>query len=534
MYRKVNPGSTDDAQNLPDAVLDLLRQAEHRLRHGEFSLASQALEKGLAFAPDHPELVRRQAIALHMQDRFGEAAGMWQRVLRQCPGDATVYNNLGSALGAAGDMQGAVAALRRACELAPERDNYWYNLAKALEGIADAEGAHVALTRLLELRPDDAEARILRADSLKVLGRLGEAEADLRYVLARHPDSIEAWTPLVNLKAVRLSEQDLAAIRRVYSRRDIDENNRISLGFAYGLALEAGHRYAEAFPVFAETNKAKREHIQWDPEGTTRLVDDTMKAFERSLPQAPDPAQGREVIFLFGMPRSGSTLLEQILCAHPQVEGAGEIGDFGAVLLEESRRRGVDVPQWAPLATAADWERLGKRYLERTAHWRRSRPIFTDKELGKWHNIGVARAMLPGARFIHCRRDVLETCWSCFKHEFKKDQLYSYDFDELATYWHDYERMVQFWHTRFPGLIHDHVYEELVERPEPQIRQLLAYCGLPFDPACMRFHEVERNVRTASAGQVRQPLDRNTAVSGRYGSLLDPLRRALGLHVPRG
>jgi hypothetical protein len=191
----------------------------------------------------------------------------------------------------------------------------------------------------------------------------------------------------------------------------------------------------------------------------------------------------------------------------------------------------MDMPQWAPMATAEDWARLGNTYLERTARWRRQRPIFTDKELGKWQLVGAARAMLPGARFIHCRRDPVETCWSCFKHEFKTDQLYSYDFRELAAYWRDYDRLVRFWQAQYPGLIYDYVYEELVERPEAEIRRLLDFCDLPFDPACLRFHEVDRDVRTASAGQVRQPLNRNTAQARYYGALLDPLRSALGLPV---
>lgn len=527
----MSPTPSDPMRDLSHEALDILRRAELCLARGEFSLASDMLERCLVLAPDHPGLLRRLAVALHMQEHFREAAAVLQRVLLQCPDDVTVYNNLGSALGAAGDMEGAAAALRRACEMAPERANSWYNLAKALEGTSDAAGACAALTRFLELRPEDTEARILRADSLKILGRLKEAESDLRHVLATHPDSIEAWTPLVNLKSVKLSDQDLSEIKRIHSRQGTREDYRTSLGFAFGQALEANQRYNEAFSVLVEANAAKRKQVRWDPAGTSHFVDDTIKAFAQPLPQPLDAQRGQEVILLFGMPRAGTTLLEQILSAHPQIEGAGEVPDLGVVLHEESMRRGADIPQWAPLATASDWARLGDAYLERTARWRQRRPMFTDKELGKWQIVGAARAMLPGARFIDCRRDPLESCWSCFKHEFKTDQLYSYDFRELAAYWHDYDRLMQFWQTRYPGLVYNYVYEDLLERPETEIRRLLDYCGLPFDPACLRFHEVERNVRTASAGQVRQPLNPNTAQSGHYGSLLNPLREALGLSL---
>ncbi len=529
VHRIVDPTSSPGVQILSREVVDLLRHAEVRVKRGEFALAMDDLNRGLALAPDQPQLLRLQAVALHQQGYFPAAAATWRQVLRSEPNDAAVHNNLGSALGAAGDMSGAVVALRRACELAPIRANYWYNLAKALEGVADARGACVALTQLLELTPEDAKARVLRAGTLKTLGRIKEAAADLRYVLVKYPDSVEAWSSLVNLKTIRLNEDDLAQIKRIHSRPGLREDYRISLGFTYGMALEASHRYAEAFSVLVEANAAKRRHVRWQPSVASRFVDETMHAFAAPQLVPPDSTRGEEVVFLFGMPRSGSTLLEQILCAHPSIEGAGEISDLGVILLEESKRRGTDIPQWAPLASAADWARLGDAYLTRTARWRARRPIFTDKDLGKWQILGAARAMLPGARFIHCRRDTLETCWSCFKHEFKTDQLYSYDFGELATYWHDYDRMMHFWQAQYPGLVHDCVYEDLISHPEAQIRRVLDYCRLPFDPACLRFYEVERNVLTASAAQVRQPLNRHTALSARYGSLLDPLRRTLGL-----
>lgn len=514
---------------LPHHVIEVMRRAETCLRRGEFMLAGELLDKGLALAPEHPDLMRRKAVCLHMQGRFEEAAAAWRRVLRFHPDDPSVYNNLGSALGAAGDFAAAAEALGRACELAPQRPNNWFNLAKSREAAGDAEGACTALTRVLDLEPTDTKARALRADSLKTLGRIEQAEADLRQVIASDPNSIEAWVRLASLKSGKVDGRDLIEIGRVHALPNISPEYRISLGFAYGQALEAHADFKRAFSVLVEANKSKRQLIQWDASATSRFVDATMSAFEKPVSAAADAALGSEVIFLFGMPRSGSTLLEQILSAHHQVEGAGEIGDLSTILYEESVRRGADIPEWAPLATAEEWSGLGKSYLERTARWRQRRPIFTDKDLGKWQNLGAVRAMLPGARFIHCRRDPLETCWSCFKHEFQTDLLYSYDFTELAAYWHDYVRLMRFWDAKYPDMIYDYVYEDLIDQPEREVRRLLDYCGLPFDPACMQFHQVNRQVRTASAGQVRKPLYRNSDRSAGYGSLLNPLREKLGL-----
>jgi hypothetical protein len=175
-----------------------------------------------------------------------------------------------------------------------------------------------------------------------------------------------------------------------------------------------------------------------------------------------------------------------------------------------------------------DWRRLGERYLERTAHWRQQRPVFTDKMPGNWYYIGAIRAMLPGARIIACRRDPLETCFSCYRQHLDNNE-YTRTFADLAAYWRDYDRAIRHWRSLHPAHVHEHVYEDLLANPEACIRRLLEFCGLPFEEACLRFHETARDVRTPSAMQVRQPLRRDTARSDRYGALLDPLRQALGL-----
>jgi hypothetical protein len=243
--------------------------------------------------------------------------------------------------------------------------------------------------------------------------------------------------------------------------------------------------------------------------------------------RAQDAALGREVIFIVGLPRSGSTLVEQILAAHASVAGGNELLDLPDTLEEESRRRGSRFPTWIHQAEAADWERLGRRYLERTARWREQRPMFTDKGLSNWRYVGAVAAMLPGARFIDCRRDPVETCLACFRQLFAKEQAFTYDLSELAAFWRDYDRMMQVWQQRYPDKVHKLVHEDLLADPEREIRRLLDFCALSFDATCLRFHEVEREVRTASAAQVREPLRRSTARADRYGDLLAPLRRSL-------
>ena len=235
------------------------------------------------------------------------------------------------------------------------------------------------------------------------------------------------------------------------------------------------------------------------------------------------------MIFIVGLPRSGSTLFEQILAAHPQVEGASELQDLGMVIQQESVRRGVPYPQWIPQASAADWQRLGRDYLARTARWRATRPRFTDKLPDNWKHAGVLRAMLPGATVIETRRDPLETAWSCFKQQFYSQPHFANTLADIGACLRGCERALDAWRARDPARLRLHRYEDLLADPEAAVRRLLADCGLAYDPACLHFHAATRSVRTASAAQVRQPLRRDTARAAAYGDLLDPLRHALEL-----
>ena len=229
-----------------------------------------------------------------------------------------------------------------------------------------------------------------------------------------------------------------------------------------------------------------------------------------------------------GLPRSGSTLIEQVLAAHPMVEGASELPYLAQVIDAESRRRGKPFPAWISQASAEDWTRLGQHYLQLSARWREQKPIATDKLPDNWQYVGAIRAMLPQARIIDCRRDPLETCWSCYKQLFAPGlATFSHDFDSLAQYWRGCEMLGDLWAGTYTDNVRVQSYETLVESPQTQIRELLAFCSLPFDEACLSFQDATRAIRTPSALQVRQPLRQTSTRAGRYGALLDPLRLAL-------
>lgn len=509
---------------LSSEVARLLDRAGGFLDRRDAAGAAPLIAGALALAPDHPEVLRLAAVAAVLEGRPAEAVAALRRALAARPGDALLYNNLGSALAAAGDGDGAIEAFRHASALAPGLAASWYNLGKTLKVRGESAAADDALARAVALAPGHVPARIVRGDNLKALGRIDEAAAAYRAAIARDPIAAHAWWGLANLKTIRFDAADVAALERAFAQSRA--HDRPALGFALAKALEDQDRYADAFAVLEAANALRRDQQRWDAAGFRREVDAIVAAFSTPAP-APASALGSEVIFIVSLPRAGSTLVEQIVAAHAEVEGAGELPDLSIVIEEESRRRGTPFPGWVGEADADDWRRLGERYLERTARWRRRRPRFTDKSLLNVPYVGAAAAMLPGARFIDCRRDPVETALSCYRQWFAQGQAWSYAVDDIAAHAQGHERLMAAWRARIPAALHTIVHETLLDRPEASIRALLDFCGLDFDAGCLEFHRSARSVRTASAAQVREPLRRDTRRADHYGALLDPLRRAL-------
>ena len=362
---------------------------------------------------------------------------------------------------------------------------------------------------------------------LAVLGDTPAAVQMLRGTLSRQPDSADAWVTLGHLKTERLGSEDVEQLQNLLQRSGMPDDVRIPLAFTLAKALEDQSRYAEAFDVVQDANALKRRHLHWSRDEERARVDAIAHAFPHALPEPDDRTRGEEVIFVVHMPRSGSTLTEQILASHPQVQGGDEILVLPDILDEESERRGRPFPQWVPEATGADWRRMGETYLERTRHLREQHPRFTDKTPNNWAFVGAALAMLPGARVVNARRDPLETCFSCYRQLFPVGCHFTYDLDDMVDYYAGYERLSAQWRRIFPQRYFENSYESLQSDTEGQIRRLLEFCELPFDPACLDFHRTRRAVLTLSSTQVRQPLQKDTARSARYGDKLDALRAKL-------
>jgi len=505
-----------------------LADAAQALSLGQAAALEQRLTGLLAVYPDHPEVLRMQAGLQFLKGDFFGAISIMQRAVALRPGDVTYLNSLGSALLESARYDEAIDVLRRATSLEPGYSSAWYNLGLAYARSMRPDEAVPALKRAVSGAVEFAGiARVVLGDIYRAENRIDDAVAEYRAVLAVHKNAGMAWWGLAEIKNRKLSDDDVAQLRMAMNMPgSVDDVS--TMGFALARALEDRGQYAESLAALETANARSRAQRPWDAPSYSAHIDDILKAFTPSPAGATNAQLGHEVIFVVSLPRSGSTLTEQVLAAHSQVDGAGELPDLPAVLSEESRWTGKAFPDFVADLKPADWERMGRRYLERTARWRSKRPRFTDKMPSNWHYVGAIRAMLPGAKIIVVRRDPLETCLSCYRQRFANSD-YARSFQDLGATWRDFDRTVKRWHELYPGHVYESVYEKLVADPETSIRDLLAFCDLPFEPGCLEFHKAERQVHTPSATQVREPLRADTARAHRYGALLDPLRAALGL-----
>ena len=513
---------------LTPATLQHLQAAAHAIRDGAAGLATKALDRVLDAIPEHPEALRLYGILHTRMHRHDAAQTVLRRAVAQWPDYALAHSDLGNALQAAGDMESAFASWRTACALAPDAAMPWFNLGRNLQLHGDTGAAIDSLKQAHVLAPDFLPALVLLGDALVHAGRFDEADARYRAALARHPACGDAWRGLANMKTRPLSDGDREQLATALQQPGSNPTDLIAMGFALGKVCEDHGRYEQAFAALSQANAGLHRIQSWNA-GAFSAHAEALRAASAALPAAPDPGLGQEVIFIVGLPRSGSTLFEQILAAHPQVEGASELPDLERVIAEESTRRRQPLLQWIGAAGGDDWQRLGRRYLELTARWRRDKPRHTDKLPSNWLLGGMLGAMLPGARIVDVRRDALEAGWSCYKQQFYKLPHFACTLTDIAAYIRDYQRIMDAWQAAEPRRIRIQRYEALLAAPESEIRDLLTFCELSFDRACLDHQYAKRSVRTASAAQVRQPLQHDTARAARYGALLDPLRFGLGL-----
>ena len=503
-------------------------------------------------------------------DRIPEAEGMLRRHLREAPTDVVAIRMFAELAARVGRTDEARQLLERCLELAPgfhaARQNHALLLHRAnqperalaeLERLLAAEPGHpahrnlkaVVLCRtgdyqaaialyadLLDEYPDNAQVWMSYGHALKTAGFTDRAIEAYRRALAIAPSFGEVWWSLANLKTFRFSGDDVATMRAQLERADLSDDDRLHLDFALGKALEDAGDYEPSFRHYAAGNERRHAQLHYDPVETHERVEHIRGQYTREFfdERAGSGSPARDPIFVVGLPRAGSTLIEQILSSHSQVEGTMELPEITSItrLLREQGEDGGAMRYHEALARldAGALRELGERYLAHTRIQRKtSAPLFIDKMPNNFMHIGLIHLMLPNAIVIDARRHPMACCFSAFKQHFARGQSFSYRLDDLARYYRDYVRLMAHFDTVLPGRVHRVIYERMVEDTEGEVRRLLAHCGLPFEEGCLRFFENARPVRTASSEQVRRPIYREGVDQWRhYAPWLGALEQGLG------
>lgn len=392
------------------------------------------------------------------------------------------------------------------------------------------EKAEARYREVLLLDADAVMAHMNIGLILKQTGRLDEAAMHFSTVTRLKPDLAQAHFQLAHLRTHISSEEEIEAMRRLFDSPGIEDKDRIPLAFGLSAALEKNGRYPESFDVLQEGRRLMKSKAPFDIEAHRRHFDGLMQLFSREYfeRQGDAGAPGKLPIFIVGMPRSGTTLTEQILASHPAVDGGGELSYLEGIVREVGSDAGKPfVYGWRDLKRK-DIRGLGVSYLRNLSrHSRRGKHV-TDTTPMNFRLVGLIAAMLPGAKIIHCTRDPMDTCLSIFQQPLADTHAYANDLADLGEFYRMYVRMMAYWHQVLPGRIHDLRYEDLIQDPEAEVGRLLDYCDLPFAKECLEFHKTNRKVNTPSASQVRQPLYKGSLGRWRrYEEQLAPLRAVL-------
>lgn len=514
----------------------LLQQAAAAMLANDMPKAERLLKAHLKQAPTDVAAIRMLAEVAVRCGRNDDAGKLLQRCLELAPSFAAARYNYAVLLHRQNESAEALVEIERLLAVEPRKPSYRNLCAVILGRIGEFERSSRIYAELLKEYPGNGKVWLSYGHVLKTEGRKRECIDAYRRSIALDPDFGEAYWSLANFKTFRFTEDDLSVMHAKLAQPALDEVNRLHFHFALGKAYEDVGDYAQSFEQYAKGNALHRAGSRYDAELNTIRCKRLKENFSRDffMQRAGSGCDAPDPIFIVGMPRSGSTLLEQILSSHPAVEGTTELPDV--ISMAKDLREQADSDEIAVYAevlatkNASELRELGQQYIERTrVHRKTDRPFFIDKMPNNFLHIGMIQLVLPNAKIIDARRHPLSCCFSNFKQHYARGQSFSYDLTDMGRFYRDYVELLAHFDQVLPGRIHRVIYERTVDDTEAVVRSLLDYCGLPFEPACLRFFENERPVRTASSEQVRQPIYREGIEQWRnYEEWLDPLKAALG------
>ena len=514
-----------------------LQQAASAMIENDIPRAEFLLKAQLKKAPTDVPAIRMLAEVAVRCGNNDDAEKLLERCLDLAPSFTAARFNYATLLHRLNKSSQALIEIEKLLLVSPNNPSYRNLIAVILSRIGDYERSSSIYAQLLDEYPTNAKIWLSYGHVLKTEGRQEECIEAYRESIQRNPSFGEAYWSLANLKTYRFSKQDMSAMQLQIRSEKLTDEDRVQFEFALGKAAEDVADYELSFEHYNKGNNLHREGIRYDANGNTARTERLKGKFTAEFlkNRAGSGHETAAPIFIVGMPRSGSTLLEQILASHSLVEGTTELPDIISMALEMSAEGDTnESTQYSNiLATKSHQElrELGAQYLERTrVHRKTDSPFFIDKMPNNFLHIGMIHLILPNAKIIDARRHPLGCCLSNFKQYYARGQNFSYSLSDIGRYYHDYVELMAHFDTVLPGRIHRVIYEQTVEDTEAQVRKLLAYCQLDFEPACLRFFETQRGVRTASSEQVRQPIYRQGMEQwANYEPWLQPLKDSLGM-----
>ena len=555
---KINPDFVEAYNNLANAYLD----------SGRFNKAFIEYQKALKLLPDNPMLLNNIGNALLLQHKFEAALPWFNRAISQDAGYAGAHANSGDALWGMGRTVEAVAAYQRALQLNPELADTHYNLGGLLTELGQLDDAAKCFNQALKINPADKNAYQGLGRVKNEQGNLDEAVSAYQKAIAIDPDNEEFFEELGKTfsdhaeiekavsayrKAIEINprnavayralakhkkfidyDDDMKAMESLCSQESLPRESSIDLAFALGKAYEDLGNYDKSMELVIKAASLKRSSFDYSISESKEQFDKIRAIFTRDFfsRHTGTGSPSQTPIFILGMPRSGTSLVEQILASHADVFGAGEINDLRMIYEsitgpddKESLRKFPDVLSGLDDQVFTD---LGNQYLARIRKYSSDAKFITNKMPHNFLHIGFIRLILPNARIIHCTRDPMDNCLSIYKTHLVKGHRYSYDLSELGQYYRMYLELMDYWQDTLPGFIYDQNYEELVKSPKQEVKNLLRHCGLPWDDDCLNFHQTRRRIGTASSAQVNRPIYHSSVnLWERYEKHLQPLKTAI-------
>ena len=554
---KLDPSKFSAWKSLGDLLSD----------RGKDKEANKAYEQALSTNSNYKDLTK--AMTLVRKGQTGAAEKIYKQILKEDPNNVDALRLLGLLAVKGGSLDQGIMILKKCTEIAPDYALAWENLAnmyRQKEGFENLDKSIYCFKKATKFRPNWAEGwaglgTVLTRSSLhneginayqksitlkeeqprvhlslghvyKTTGEQEQSVASYHKAIKHYEMFGEAYWSLANLKTYNFSNKEINSMELQITKEDLPEREKVHFLFALGKAYEDLKDYKRSINFYNEGNDLNRGRSSYDPKAVEAISKRIKKFFNKKFIKdksdsgdlSPDP------IFIVGLPRSGSTLIEQILSSHSKVEGTMELPN----MLNMARRLGsgtkdqTSYPEILSKLSTSEIESLGKQYISETKMIRSEFPFFIDKMPNNFSHIGLINLILPNAKIIDARRDPLDTCFSCYKQLFARGQMFTYDFNELARYYVNYIKLMDHWDEVLPGKVYRVFYENIVENQEDETKNLLEFCNLPFEENCLRFYETKRAVKTASSEQVRQPIYRKSIHHWKnYEPFLKELKKGL-------